>query len=69
MAQKPINLRCKFCNARFQINRGEETAVCPECKQDWNIHWFSENTAMIISPVSWKEYTARERAYEGIKKD
>jgi len=68
MPQKPINLRCKFCNGRFQVNPEEETAACPECKQNWNIHWFSKDTAMIISPVSWKEYAQRERAYEGIKK-
>jgi len=69
MEQKPIYLRCKFCNGRFKVIPVEKTGLCPECQQDWNIHWFSKNIAMIISPVSWKEYTRRERAYEGIKKD
>jgi hypothetical protein len=47
----------------------EKTAVCLDCNQEWNIHWFSKNTAMIISPVSWKAYAQKERAYEGIRKD
>ena len=64
-----MNLRCKFCNSRFPLNRGEKTVRCPDCDQDWNIRWFSEDTAMIISPVSWKQYAQRERSKEGIKKE
>jgi Zn finger protein HypA/HybF involved in hydrogenase expression len=67
--QKPLNLRCKFCNSRFPLNRGEKKARCPHCEQDWNIRWFAEDTAMIISPVSWKQYAQRERSSEGIKKE
>lgn len=69
MTQKPISLRCKFCNSRFQIKHMEKTAVCLDCNQEWNIRWFSKNIAMIISPVSWKAYAQKERAYEGIRKD
>jgi hypothetical protein len=69
MEKKPLNLRCKFCNGRFPLNKGEKTVTCPECDQEWNIRWFSEDTAMIISPVSWKAYAQKERTSEAIKKE
>lgn len=67
--QKPLTLRCKFCNSRFPVSPGKKTAKCPHCEQGWNIRWFAEDTAMIISPVSWKAYAERERSSAGIKKD
>lgn len=69
MEKKQVDLRCKLCNGRFSLDPWKKTTTCPQCKQDWNIRWFAEDTAMIISPVSWKSYAERERTSEAIRKE
>ena len=61
MEEKSIVLRCKLCNGKVAVNYAVKKVTCPSCQQDWNIRWFQEDSAMIISPASWKEYAQKER--------
>ncbi len=61
MREKNVTLRCKFCNGKLPVEYPKTQTVCSSCQQGWNIHWFQEDTALIISPTSWKEFTKRER--------
>jgi Zn finger protein HypA/HybF involved in hydrogenase expression len=61
MEEKAIVLRCKLCNGKVPVTYDVKKVTCPSCQQDWNIRWFQEDSAMIISPASWKEYAQKER--------
>jgi len=61
MGEKISVIRCKFCNGKLSIGYPNTRVVCPSCQQEWNIHWFQEDSAMIISPASWKEFAKREK--------
>ncbi len=61
MADKTSVIRCKSCNGKLTIVHPKVRATCSSCQQEWNIHWFQEDSAMIISPVSWKEFAKKER--------
>ncbi len=55
------NVRCKGCASRFFVEAGQEEAPCPSCGQGWRIRWFEAGTAMIVAPLSWREYQIRAR--------
>jgi phage FluMu protein Com len=61
MEDKITVIRCKFCNGKLSLVYPNTRFTCPSCKQEWNIHWLQEDSAIIISPVSWTEYAKRER--------
>ena len=62
MGDKTVVLRCKLCNGKVPIQYDVKRVTCPSCQQDWNIRWFQEDSAMIISPASWIEYAQKERS-------
>lgn len=61
MGETTIVLRCKLCNGKVPVTYDNKRTTCPSCQQDWNIRWFEKDSAMIISPGSWKEYAQKER--------
>jgi len=62
MGEKSVILRCKMCNGKVSIDNPNTRGTCPSCHQIWNIHWFQEDSAILISPASWKEFAEKERA-------
>lgn len=55
--KKEIEIRCRSCHQyRWKVPSMQKVVKCPNCGQEWKLRWFDEETATIISPVSWTEY-------------